>query len=448
MEPETHRHRLATRFLASLFALAVAGALLADEVKHPTDPMKYTAPGSCAAPACHGGVQPRTETAVLQNEYSTWLLRDKHAEAYAVLLTPVGQRMGRLLKLDSKPELAQKCLLCHALSVPQERRAKSFDTNEGVSCESCHGPASGWLGPHTEGKGSYERSLQLGMVDTRNLMARTEKCLGCHLGDSEKFVDHEMIAAGHPDLYFELESFSSVMPRHWKEPPDFDKDPWRGVKTLGTGQAVQLREALRRLARRAQGNVWPEYAELQCFACHHSLGAAKDSWRQERGYAGRRPGNVPWDESRYVVFRQLVHELDAGSGQQLDTELGRLFVLVSSLQGDRAQISSIATSASGIADRLAHRIATAQFDQAATMRLMQSITANADSIASQDERAAEQAAMTLDSLFVAYTRNAKLNNQAQVKAAIEALFPQFNIPSSYDAPKLALQLRGINALLR
>jgi hypothetical protein len=413
--------------------------------------MKYTGPGSCAAPACHGGVQPRMETAVLQNEYSTWLLRDKHAQAYAVLLTPVGQRMGRLLKLDSKdskPELAQKCLLCHALSVPQERRAKSFDTNEGVSCESCHGPASGWLGPHTEGKGSYERSLQLGMVDTRNLIARTEKCLGCHLGDSEKFVDHEMIAAGHPDLYFELESFSTVMPRHWKEPPDFDKDPWRGVKTLGTGQAVQLREALRRLARRAQGSVWPEYAELQCFACHHSLTAAKDSWRQERGYPGRRPGNVPWDESRYAVFRQLVHELDAGSGRQLDSELGRLFGLVSSLQGDRGQISSIATSASGVADRLAHRIATAQFDQAATLRLMQSITANAEGISSQDERAAEQAAMTLDSLFVAYTRNAKLNNQAQVKAAIEGLFPQFNSPSSYDAPKFARQLRGINALLR
>ena len=450
MELWTHRNIPAVRLLALFTALTVAGALMADEVTHPADPMKYTGPGSCAAPACHGGVQPRKETAVLQNEYSTWLLRDKHAQAYTVLLTPVGQRMGRLLKLETKPELAQKCLLCHALSVPQERRAKSFDTNEGVSCESCHGPASGWLGPHTEGKGSYERAIPLGMVDTRNLIARAERCLGCHLGDSEKFVDHEMIAAGHPDLYFELESFSTVMPRHWKEPPDYEKvkDPWHGVKTLGTGQAVQLREALRRLARRAQGNVWPEYGELQCFACHHSLTAAKESWRQERGYAGRRPGNVPWDESRYAVFRQLVHELEPSSGQQLDAELGRLFGLVSSLQGDRGQISSIATSASGIADRLAHRIANAKFDKKTTMQLMLSITANADGISSQDERAAEQAAMALDSLFVAYTRNEALNSQAQVKAAIEGLFPEFTHPSSYDAFKFARQLRGINALLR
>ncbi len=56
------------------------------------------------------------------------------------------------------------------------------------------------------------------MVDTRDLVKRTEKCLSCHLGSEEKFVDHEMIAAGHPDLFFELDSFSAVMPRHWKEP--------------------------------------------------------------------------------------------------------------------------------------------------------------------------------------------------------------------------------------
>ena len=40
------------------------------------------------------------------------------------------------------------------------------------------------------------------MYDTRDLVQRTEKCLACHLGTQEKFVDHEMIAAGHPDLYF------------------------------------------------------------------------------------------------------------------------------------------------------------------------------------------------------------------------------------------------------
>ena len=39
------------------------------------------------------------------------------------------------------------------------------------------------------------------------------------------------------------------------------------------------------------GPVWPEYAELDCFACHHSLTRAEDSWCQAHGYENRaRPG--------------------------------------------------------------------------------------------------------------------------------------------------------------
>ena len=121
------------------------------------------------------------------------------------------------------------------------------------------------------------------MYDTRDLVKRSEKCLTCHLGTPEKIVDHELIAAGHPDLYFELDSFMSVMPPHWKE---VDTDPWFAVRAMAVGQAVQLREQLKRVARESQGGIWPEYAELDCFACHHNLVAAKDSWRQERGYAG------------------------------------------------------------------------------------------------------------------------------------------------------------------
>ena len=71
---------------------------------------------------------------------------------------------------------------------------------------------------HTTRGWTHAQSVALGMYDTRDLAKRTEKCLSCHLGSQEKFVDHEMIAAGHPDLYFELDSFSAVMPRHWKVP--------------------------------------------------------------------------------------------------------------------------------------------------------------------------------------------------------------------------------------
>ena len=42
------------------------------------------------------------------------------------------------------------------------------------------------------------------------------------------------------------------------------------------------------------------------------------------------------------------------------------------------------------------------------MRLLQQISSDADEISNEGERAAEQAAMALDSLFIAYTRTEKI----------------------------------------
>jgi hypothetical protein len=254
-----------------------------------------------------------------------------------------------------------------------------------------------------------------------------------------------MIAAGHPDLYFELDSFSAVMPRHWKDP--IDKDPWIGVRTLAAGQAVQLREHLLRLVRRAQGDVWPEYAELDCYACHHSLTAAKDSWRQERGYPDRQPGNPPFNASRYVVFQRVIQEIDPGAGQQLDAELKQVSTLVTDLATDRKKLATVATNGSQIADRLAKRLVAEKFDQASTLRLLKGISGDADRISAQGERAAEQAAMALESLFVAYSTNGKVANQEQLRTAINSLFRQLDDPSSYRPDKFAAQMRAVNALL-
>ena len=423
-----------------LFLGLVAGCLLAADANGPS---KYTGPGSCSSPSCHGSVQERTETSVLQNEYSTWVVRDKHAHAFVNLTNPVGTRIAKIMGLG-QPDTAARCLDCHSLNVPDDQRARTFDLTDGVGCENCHGPASAWLGPHTTRGWNYEKSLELGMYNTRDLVKRTERCLTCHLGTGDKSVDHELIAAGHPDLYFELDSFLSVMPPHWKEA---DKDPLLGVRALAVGQAVQLREQLKRVARESQSGIWPEYTELDCFACHHSLVAAKDSWRQERGYAGRRPGNPPFNLSRYVVLRQVVQQADPAAAQQLNSEVDKVSALVTALGSDRKQVSAEAASASEIADRLAQRLNGMTFDQPMTMRLMKSIASDGDSIANQDERAAEQATMALDSLFVAYTKNASLANEAQIRASLNGLFKQLEDPSAYNGFQFAAALKSFSALL-
>lgn len=423
----------------TLFLLFAASGLLQAQ----TLPAQYTGPGSCSSSSCHGGVQPRKETSALQNEYSTWVVQDKHARAFAGLTGDIGRRMGRMLNLD--PQKSSRCLTCHALDVDQSQKASTFDRNDGVGCESCHGPSSNWLGPHTTRGWNYDKSVGLGMYDTRDLVKRSEKCLSCHLGNGERYVDHEMIAAGHPDLYFEQASFEAVMPRHW--PDAKEKDPSIEVRTMVVGQAVQLRENLLRISRNTS-KFWPEYGELDCFACHHNLVAAKDSWRQERGYEGRRAGNPPWNPSRYAVFQLVAMEMDRNSAQQLDSEVKKVLALVSDIAADKTQIAKAATSAAEVADGMAKRLAAAPIDTARTNRLLKAIVAESERISWQGERAAEQAAMAIDTLFIASSHaNGKTGNDGPVRAAINGLFRLLQNPSSYTPQAFARQMKSVEALL-
>ena len=403
-------------------------------------PSRYIGPGSCSATACHGGVQPQKTTDVLQNEYSTWVVQDKHSRSFTVLSNPVSKRIARILGLPT-PNTAPRCLACHSLNVPSEEKGREFAVSEGVSCESCHGPASGWLGPHVEHSWPHEKSVALGMYDTKNLISRTEKCLTCHLGTPEKKVDHELIAAGHPDLVFELDSFQAVEPKHWIEKTS---DPLFGVRAWSVGQAVQLKEGLNRLARNAKGPVWPEYAELDCFTCHHSLTDPSKSWRQEIGYHNRRPGNPPWNASRYVVFRHLVQGVSPDNARRLDDSLAKVEMLVAQLSPNKEELAKAAEEGADVAGQISHQLNSMSMQREQTLRLMKDISADADNISRQGERVAEQAAMALDSLYIASHGGA----EGGARSAINGLFQQLENPSAYNPHQFAAQMRKVNAVIR
>src|SRR5262245_66617649 len=84
-----------------------------------------------------------------------------------VLLEERSKLIARNMRLKNAHE-SPVCLNCHALSIPKERQARPLDQAEGISCEACHGPASGWLLNHTE-PDSHERSVnKLEMRDLRD----------------------------------------------------------------------------------------------------------------------------------------------------------------------------------------------------------------------------------------------------------------------------------------
>ena len=87
------------------------------------------------------------------------------------------------------------------------------------------------------------------------------------------------------------------------------------------------------------------------------------------------------------------------------------------------------------------------FEPSVALRAMHGITQDAESIALGDERTAEQAAMALDSLYIAYSKQANPPNAAEVRAAINGLFQQLENPSAYNADQFASALKRIRDLL-
>jgi hypothetical protein len=405
----------------------------------------YTGPGSCSAVACHGAIRAVAGSRILQTEYSTWIAQDRHARAADALSGAVSQRMGHLLGI-AQPEHASKCLACHALEVPPSARARTF-TEEGVSCEACHGPATGWLGYHVTKDARHDESVRRGMYDTKDVVKRTERCLTCHLGTAEKSVDHEMIAAGHPDLVFDLEAFSAAMPRHWRE--GSTDDAYAPVRTFAVGQLVHLRASLDRLSRRVAGPVWPEYAELDCFACHHSLTRPEDSWRQAQGYERRaRPGNPPLNVARYVTARRVLAAWDAAAASELDVAMTHLQIESSRLRVNTKEVAGAAASARAIVDRgVARALAAAAPTTESTAALLRGIVSDAPAIAESGERAAEQAAMAMETLATALAR-AKGQDTAALKGAFADVFQQFETPSTYDPRRFVAAIKKVETALR
>jgi hypothetical protein len=195
----------------------------------------------CKSSSCHGGAGPK------RSQYFTWSQKDFHTKAYAVLLNARSQRIAESLGV-SPAETSARCTVCHSpfQSVASGRLGPEAHPDEGVSCETCHGAASGWLRGHTRKDWTYNTRVGAGMRDLRSVYVRASACAACH-----QTLETALLKAGHPDLFFELDSQSVAEPKHWK-----DDDSWSGLREWLTGQAVALREMSWALASDPQTDEW------------------------------------------------------------------------------------------------------------------------------------------------------------------------------------------------
>jgi hypothetical protein len=183
---------------------------------------------SCANSSCHGGAGQN------QNQFLVWSLKDFHSQRpSATLTTARAKQIADALQIKD-PTTDARCTVCHAPlhEVPENLRGENFKISEGVSCESCHGPAENWLRSHTRSDYTRADRTAAGMRDLQNLYVRANTCVACHQN-----VDADILKAGHPELIFELDGQSVAEPKHWSAEKNGN-----GAQAWLVGQAVALRE--------------------------------------------------------------------------------------------------------------------------------------------------------------------------------------------------------------
>jgi hypothetical protein len=134
-------------------------------------------------------------------------------------------------------------------------------------------------------------------------------------------MNHDLIAAGHPRLNFDYGTYLRALPPHWAE-----KDRTVSLPKLRpasdefvhwlTGRAAMASAADRLRADRAKRGPWPELAEFDCYACHHSLTG------ESRKPLGDRPGALVWNEPpiRWLFAPEEYRSLQVAMSRPLDTE--------------------------------------------------------------------------------------------------------------------------------
>jgi hypothetical protein len=232
------------RVVAVLIFLSAIGASARDIKQARDDSAHFVGSIGCRSSSCHGGAGEK------RSQYITWSQKDFHTRAYAILLDARSARIAEGIGIPEAQSSA-RCTVCHSpfQSVAQTRLASTAHSDEGVSCESCHGAAGPWLRGHTRTDWTYPMRVTAGMRDLKNLYLRANTCVACHQN-----IDHDLLKAGHPALVFELDSQSVNQPKHWRE-----DDPTVGPRSWLIGQAVALREAAWR--SRNDSNPAPDMQE-------------------------------------------------------------------------------------------------------------------------------------------------------------------------------------------
>ncbi|WP_419722857.1 multiheme c-type cytochrome [Sphingobium aromaticivastans] len=396
----------------------------------------YVGVASCAGSTCHGRMEGDGKV-VRQDELMRWQEPSTpggaHSRAFAVLNGTRGRQIAATLGLGDAAS-APACLGCH--STPAASRGARFLAQDGVGCEACHGPASGWIASHYAVGASHTANVAAGMTPLERPQARASVCLDCHFGSAREgqFVTHRIMAAGHPRISFELDLFSSMQAHH-DEDADYAQRKGRtdSLKLWAVGQAMAVERALTLYsgAKGAEG-AFPEFYFFDCQSCHRRIydqAERSKTWEANPG----RPipaGMPPFNDENMIMLSAAARVAAPGLAGGFDAD-SRAFH--AAIARDRRTAVAAAGKLAGSARALADAFAAGGMQGDMAFAIVREIAGSAISPRFTDYEGSVQAVMAIDTLLNGMVKSGRvtLGAAAGIRADVNRAYAAVKEPNAY-----------------
>jgi hypothetical protein len=391
---------------------------------------------SCAGSTCHGR-QEGDGAVVRQDEILRWQDESSqagaHSRAWRVLGQPRGLAIAAKLGIGD-PQKSGECLGCHADPAPNH--GMRWTASDGVGCEACHGAASApWLTNHYAVGATHASNVQNGLFPIDQPSARADRCLDCHFGSSRdgQFVDHRIMAAGHPRISFELDLFTTLE-QHWNEDADYTKRKGMPspIKTWAVGQAAAVQRALSVYSGpKGTAGVNAEPYFFDCHSCHRRISDDAD-FRPVSIPNPERPtpvGVPPFQDENMIMLSAAAKVVAPAEGQRFDAAARGFHV---SLTKGRPEALAAAGRLKSAAASLESAFAGRAFSTNETLAIVSAV-AGEGARRYTDYEASAQAVMTLDTLLNALVKQGAVSkDQARsARGQIDAAYRAVRDPNAY-----------------
>jgi len=292
------------------------------------------------------------------------------------------------------------------------------------------------------------------MIPLDNPKVRASVCLDCHFGsaDAGQFVNHRIMAAGHPRIAFELDLFSTLQ-QHHNEDADYIRRKGRtdDVRIWATGQAMAVERSLTLYSNPGRGTegVFPEFYFFDCHTCHRRISDEPSARPTNIANPGRPiPDGMPaYNDENMIMLSAAARVVAPELGRRFDAD-ARAFH--AALAKDRPSVVAAAARLRETAGALADAFARRSFGKAETFAIIDSIAGDAISPRFTDYEGSVQSVMAVDTLLNALVNARAVDGGAarSVRAEINRAYAAVKDPNDYRPLEFRRALGGAARTIR